>query len=361
MSHSPTRPQSRRSAFTLIELLVVIAIIAVLIGLLLPAVQKVREAAARTTSSNNLKQIALAVHNYSGAFGDKLPPMVDTGTNAPTGFGIQSLFFNLLPYLEQGNVYQMFQKTAPQTYYRNSAPLGAASTIIKSFINPADSTASNGSQQTITVVITGQTVPPPYQQTWSGLYATTSYAGNGLVFKGNNGGLPRTFVDGTSNTIMFAERFQICSGKPAQNASATTVTAYNCWGMGTYGPHMPAFAVLTPTSPTGLQSTGQVSPSTSPPNGKTSINATGNTPNAVQVKVGMANAANTTWPYHFQVAPRGAITCDASVPQSPFVGGMQVGMGDGSVRTVSPNMSQWTFWAACTPSGQEAQAQDWTN
>jgi len=350
----------RRHGFTLIELLVVIAIIAVLIGLLLPAVQKVREAAARTTSSNNLKQIALAVHNYAGAYGDKLPPLVDIGNNAPTGYGIQSLFFNLLPYIEQGNVYQMFQKTAPATYYSNATPLGAASTIIKSFINPADSTASNGSQQTVNVVITGATVPAPYQQTWTGLYATTSYAANGLVFKGNNGGLPRTFVDGTSNTIMFAERFQICQGRAAQSPSAPLVTAWNLWGFGLYDIHIPAFATLTPTTPAGLRSTGQVAPG-SPPNGFTSINATGNNPNAVTVKIGMANAANTTYPYHFQVAPRGAITCDAAVPQSPFVGGMQVGMGDGSVRTVSPNMTQWTFWAACTPAGQEAQAQDWTN
>jgi len=354
----------RRHGFTLIELLVVIAIIAVLIGLLLPAVQKVREAAARTTSSNNLKQIALAVHNYAGAYGDKLPPLVDVGANAPTGFGIQSIFFQLLPYMEQGNVYQLYNKNVPQTYYNSAAgaiPLGAASTIIKSFINPADSTASNGSQQSVPVVVLGAAPPPPYERTWTGLYATTSYAANGLVFKGNNGGLPRTFVDGTSNTIMFAERFQICTGKPAQLASAPTVTAYNLWGFGLYDKHIPAFAVLTPATPTGLQSTGQVAPATSPPNGYTSFNATGNTPNVVQVKVGLASAAAQTYPYHFQVAPRGAITCDAAVPQSPFVGGMQVGMGDGSVRTVSPNMSQWTFWAACTPAGQEAQAQDWTN
>jgi prepilin-type N-terminal cleavage/methylation domain-containing protein len=340
----------RRTGFTLIELLVVIAIIAVLIGLLLPAVQKVREAAARTTSTNNLRQIALSVHNYNDSYQGKLPPMVDIGNNAPTGAGLQSLFFNILPYMEQDNIYKLFasNKTTPATYYQTTAAaptnaLGASSNIIKTLISPADSTASNGTTATVTVTVTPAPAAP-YKASFSGLYATTSYAGNGLVFKGNTGGIPRTFVDGTSNTIMFAERYQVC--QPASGAAVQ-----NLWGLGTYSPSMPTFATLTPSSITAT-STNQVAPAAALP---TTWNSA-----AVSLRVGKDNGSTTTKAYPFQVAPRGNNPpCDPQVAQTPHVGGMLVGLGDGSVRSVNPSISQWTFWAACTPAGNETLYQDW--
>ena len=110
MVHSRPAVRASRRGFTLIELLVVIAIIAVLIGLLLPAVQKVREAAARMKCANNLKHLGLAAHHYHDAH-QHLPPAIGYYPPAAGAFG--PYFFHLLPYVEQVNLYRSALGSVP--------------------------------------------------------------------------------------------------------------------------------------------------------------------------------------------------------------------------------------------------------
>jgi prepilin-type N-terminal cleavage/methylation domain-containing protein/prepilin-type processing-associated H-X9-DG protein len=148
-----------RGAFTLIELLVVIAIIAILIGLLLPAVQKIREAAARLACSNNLKQLGLALHNYHDANGTFPPGSLHCcplssywgGEPAATTWGIE-----LLPYIEQDNLYKQYDQSFAGTVNCNIAGIGqyqtsprnlaVLATVVKTYLCPSD---PNGTQLTV--------------------------------------------------------------------------------------------------------------------------------------------------------------------------------------------------------------------
>jgi type II secretory pathway pseudopilin PulG len=170
-----------RKAFTLFELLVIIAILAILLGLLLPAVQKVRGAAARTQSVNNLKQLALAVHNYAAAYGNKIPP-----NDHPNHF---STLTHLLPFVEQEALYKTIDLSKEVD---DKANADARKTHLKLFISPLDPLAPDAAG-----------FGPTNYFFCAG--SKPSIAENDGVFwpgnKFNIGNIP----DGTSNTIMAGE------------------------------------------------------------------------------------------------------------------------------------------------------------
>src|SRR3954447_21250972 len=138
---SKARRWLARRAFTLFELLVVIAIIAILIGLLLPAVQKVREAAARMTCFNNLKQLGLALHNYESSYGYFPTSGEGNSPTSPPGtwMDVHSTYTQLLPYVEQDNVYKQINLNLRYNHPANAAAFKAR---IKTFLCP-----SNGASQ----------------------------------------------------------------------------------------------------------------------------------------------------------------------------------------------------------------------
>jgi prepilin-type N-terminal cleavage/methylation domain-containing protein/prepilin-type processing-associated H-X9-DG protein len=208
-----------RRAFTLIELLVVIAIIAILIGLLLPAVQKVREAANRMKCSNNLKQLGLAAHNYHDV-NDSFPPAFTQDRIPPPSGAFQghSVFYFLLPFIEQDNLYKSMDFNVPLNNRVNNPNGGRAATVVQTYLCPSDP-------------LPKQAIGWPETGTPTEYYAGTSYRANGgsrPVFATSStndgvfmatgtaarkaasapGGSVTRFADitdGTSNTILFGE------------------------------------------------------------------------------------------------------------------------------------------------------------
>ncbi len=183
-----------RRGFTLIELLVVIAIIAVLIGMLLPAVQKVREAASRATCQNQLKQLALAAHDYHSA--KKAFPQ---GVAHPGPSGrYSSLFVELLPQIEQLAVYERWNPTNPSANF--GGPGTTAATPISVLVCPTMGIDTTGTFGSITIGTT------TYGGNAGRISFPASRATNDGVFNYGTRIKLTDITDGSSNTVLFGER-----------------------------------------------------------------------------------------------------------------------------------------------------------
>jgi prepilin-type N-terminal cleavage/methylation domain-containing protein len=283
-----------RGGFTLIELLVVIAIIAVLIGLLLPAVQMVRDAANRSQCLNNLKQVGLASHLFHDAY-NHLPPAL-----GPEGNVRGSAFIHLLPFIEQGNLYQAGWGANGFSSYNN----GVSATIVKVYRCPADPSSD---------IVTIKEGTREYACA-TGSYASSDTLGgvNGFVNKRRN--LSRDFRGGTSNAIIFTEKYGRCD---LSIGHAHSTTLWNVW------------AYSWPTL------------------------------NYWPVFVGHLQ------PLTFDGRPTPFIGAESKcvlpgiAPSSPHVGGINVSVADGSARTVSSSISLDTWHTLMDPSSSKPPGSDW--
>jgi len=305
------RSLRRSRGFTLIELLVVIAIISILIGLLLPAVQKVREAAAKMQCQSQMHNLAIAVVNTANE--KPLPPMYGR-YKSQNSFNV---FYWMLPALDNEPAYSDYD--IPTKYY------GYISTPLKILACPSDTFYS-----------------PGVYQNGGNTYALSSYAANYQVFgdpskydpaNGNYGmegsrKFSSGFRDGLSTTILFAEKTGHCAG-----ASINQGDAYNIWGYPvpdlslTPLNHrfMPMFAFGNP-DPNVYVNTAYFTP------GETVIGGVVGPGSKFQIR-GQYEAQN----------------CNFNLGQTPHAGSIIVVLADGSVKPVDSEVSPNTWWAACTP------------
>ena len=290
-----------RNASTLLEVLVVIAIFGVLVGLLLPAVQKVREAASRNQCAYNISQLGLGMLSFESTNGC-LPPGIGSFPGPNSGPQCTG-FFHLLPFIEQESLHQM--------QVNNSSP------------------GSNPSIRRVPIkLLICYSDPSTNDNIYFGSpWGVSCYAGNVQVFcktDSQTGRLQDTWyqrrlreiTDGQTNTILFAEKYARCK-KPVWGWDE----GGNFWAYDETNflaqPLHPGFAVdWTPFS-IGELSKFQIQPN----------------------------------PY--------ATNCDPTLASTPHSSGLPICLADGSVRCLAPGMSGKTWWAACTPASGDALGSEW--
>jgi prepilin-type N-terminal cleavage/methylation domain-containing protein len=288
---------SHRRGFTLIELLVVIAIIAILIGMLLPAVQKVRESAQRSQCQNNMKQICLATIKSADDQNGRLPPGLGLypGARPNPNNGQGGILFHILPNIEAGPLYKASLTSDDRNaYYQTYSQWGinGINTNVKSYVCPADPTQDN---------------------TWHN--SVSSYGYNGQVFylayPGWGAGYtryPTQISDGTTQTIFFMEKAVRGFGGPGQGwAPKDDMNYWPDWG--------PCVVSSEAGQPTGPAS-------------------------------------------YYQQNPQFGVT-NGNLPSSCHLGGIMTALGDGSVRLVSQGVGGNTWWAAMTPRSGDVLGSDW--
>jgi prepilin-type N-terminal cleavage/methylation domain-containing protein len=310
---APLRLPPRSPAFTLVELLVVIAIIGVLVALLLPAVQSAREAARRTSCSNNIKQVALAIHNLNDSV-RTLPPTCSrcadpdpakgcfTPDDSPFGKHNYTAYHFIFPYMEQKNLADKFFITGYAGGYYPE--------VIKSLICPTDITHKRGKCLT------------PYGGAWG--WGISNYGVNNYVFGDppnsrtwnmDKTEMSRVVPDGLSQTVFLAEMYGTCG-----NSGTVDVCDGSLWA--------DANSIWRPAFNLG-PGKGGGSISTYPPSPK------------------------------FQVTPHHYNNCISNTPQAIHPSAIVVACGDGAVKVLSASMTDVTWQRAVDPRDAQSLGPDW--